>query len=571
MLQIAPTLELPLEAVTQTFAVLGMRGVGKSYTTMVMAEEMLGAGQQVVVVDPIGVYWGLRTSADGKSPGLPIVIAGGDHGDIPIQDDAGELVADLVIDQGVSMVLDLSHFRKAASRRFMTSFLETLYHRNRAPLHLIVDEADAFAPQRPQRDATRLLGAMEDIVRRGRARGLGITMATQRAAVLNKDVLTQTSVLIALRMVGRTDIAAVDAWVSSFGGDAERDELMSTIASLPVGHAWFWSPGWLGTFQQIEVRERRTFDSSATPEVGAAVTEPAARAEVDLDVIRERMASLIEEHEENDPKILKRRIADLERQLSQAEPETVTEVVTERIEVPVLESETVERVTSAIEAITENVLMLAEVRKDLNSQLAAAQRCATTGAIVAEKRAPARKGRKPERSHLQIVQNDEKAPDLPDGARRMMAALYRANRDLDRSELGTLSGMASRGGTFGTYLSKLRSANLIQDQGNTVQLSSEGERVCRASLNGTGPFELDEIVRFWDNRLAAGARRMLDELIAVYPDSLSRRELGELSGIAASGGTFGTYLSRLRSYGLIEDAGGGEVRAHPILFIGQEA
>ena len=32
---------------------------------------------------------------------------------------------------------------------------------------------------------------MEDLVRRGRARGLGITLITQRPAVLNKDVLTQ--------------------------------------------------------------------------------------------------------------------------------------------------------------------------------------------------------------------------------------------------------------------------------------------------------------------------------------------------------------------------------------------
>ncbi len=54
-LKIAGDLALPLEAVTQTFAVLAKRGVGKTYTALVLVEELLKAGLQTVVVDPIGV------------------------------------------------------------------------------------------------------------------------------------------------------------------------------------------------------------------------------------------------------------------------------------------------------------------------------------------------------------------------------------------------------------------------------------------------------------------------------------------------------------------------------------
>ena len=57
-------------------------------------------------------WWGLRASADGKHPGLPIVILGGDHGDVPLELAAGQVIADLVIDEGISAVLDLAHFRK---------------------------------------------------------------------------------------------------------------------------------------------------------------------------------------------------------------------------------------------------------------------------------------------------------------------------------------------------------------------------------------------------------------------------------------------------------------------------
>lgn len=95
----------------------------------------------------------------------------------------------------------------------MTDFAERLYHKNRQPLHLVLDEADAFAPQRPMKGQERLLGAIEDLVRRGRARGIGVTLVTQRAAVLNKDVLTQAEVLVALRTIAPQDREAINAWI----------------------------------------------------------------------------------------------------------------------------------------------------------------------------------------------------------------------------------------------------------------------------------------------------------------------------------------------------------------------
>lgn len=84
---------LPLEAVTQTIAILAKRGVGKSYTASVMAEGMLAAGQQVVILDPTGAWWGLKSSASGKEPGYQVTVFGGDHADLPLQENVGELIA----------------------------------------------------------------------------------------------------------------------------------------------------------------------------------------------------------------------------------------------------------------------------------------------------------------------------------------------------------------------------------------------------------------------------------------------------------------------------------------------
>ena len=111
-LYLSENFSIPADAVTQTFAILAKRGVGKTYTASVLVEELLKAGLHAVVVDPVGVWWGLRAAADGKRPGLPIVILGGDHGDVPLEVTAGQVIADLVVDEGISAVLDLSHFRK---------------------------------------------------------------------------------------------------------------------------------------------------------------------------------------------------------------------------------------------------------------------------------------------------------------------------------------------------------------------------------------------------------------------------------------------------------------------------
>lgn len=62
-----------------------------------------------------------------------------------------------------------------------------------------------------------------------------------------------------------------------------------------------------------------------------------------------------------------------------------------------------------------------------------------------------------------------------------------------------------------------------------------------------------------------GAGRMLRLLADIHPKRLSRAELGRRLDLEVSGGTFGTYLSRLRSNGLIEEAG-GEIAASDVLW-----
>ncbi|ORB76425.1 hypothetical protein BST46_30195, partial [Mycobacterium timonense] len=120
------------------------------------------------------------------------------------------------------------------ARAFTTTFAERLYTRNRDPLHLLVEEADVLIPQRAAADTARLLGAMEDLAKRGRSRGIGLTVVTQRPQEVSKSVLELMETVILLRMTGPRSIKAAQDWirVNAADDDTQASEVIATLPSL---------------------------------------------------------------------------------------------------------------------------------------------------------------------------------------------------------------------------------------------------------------------------------------------------------------------------------------------------
>src|SRR6185436_6290724 len=113
--------------------------------------------------------------------------------------------------------------------------------------------------------------------------------------------------------------------------------VMGRLAGLATGTAVFASghPD-LKLFGVHPVRRRQTFDSSATPKVGQRRVEPKKLAAPDLEELRAKMAAAIERQKADDPKELRKRIAELERE-AKARPKIETpkpEVRT--VDVPIL-------------------------------------------------------------------------------------------------------------------------------------------------------------------------------------------------------------------------------------------
>ena len=536
-LKISDQLALPLDAVTQTFAILAKRGAGKTYTAAVLAEELLAAEQQVLVIDPTGAWWGLRSSADGKSAGFPIVVIGGDHGDLPLDEHAGEILATAIVEHRFSAVLDLSLLRKGASLRLMAAFLEALYRLNRSALHLVVDEADTFAPQRVMGEEARCCGAMEDVVKKGRIRGLGCTLITQRPAVLNKNVLTQCESLFALRMVHPKDIDAIQEWVGVHSSPDEAKIVIASLPSLPIGEAWFWSPGWLQELKRIRIRRRRTFDSSATPKAGEVKCLPKRLAEVDLAALGKQVAAAADQAKANDPKELRKQLTAAQAELKKVQAAPPPAAKEKRVEVQVLSDDKIARLEKLVMSLTAVSSGIIERLAQLRTPTTAGERYTDAGSV----------------GHGGEVGNS--------GLRRIMIALAQ-RPGLSARQVGVRAGMSSGSGTFTTYLSRARSSGWIVGDRNRMELTAEG-------LQALGPYDPlptgQELLQHWLRDLGdSGAARILQAAAAAYPRSLTKTELGEASGLSSGSGTFTTYLSRLRTLELIE--GRGEIRASAELF-----
>ena len=283
---------LPLAALDDRLAIVGTSGSGKTYAAKGLVERLLDRGARVCVVDPLGVWWGLRLAADGSTPApYPVVVFGGRHADVPLTPGMGAALGRLLGGHALACVVDVSDFGSGADRRaFMTAFTEALYASNAEPLHLVLDEADLWAPQRVPPDGAGLLRRVEEIVRRGRVRGFVPWLITQRPAVLHKDVLSQADVLVSMKLTSSQDRAAVGRWIEGQADRAAGQRILAALPRLGRGEGWAWAPS-DGVLARVAFPRIRTLDSSQTPRRRDLMAgAPPALAVLDLSAIRAALA-----------------------------------------------------------------------------------------------------------------------------------------------------------------------------------------------------------------------------------------------------------------------------------------
>jgi hypothetical protein len=589
-IRIAPDLPLPLDVVTTTIAVLGIRNSGKTNTCVVLTEELLDAGQQVVIIDPTDVWWGLKSSKDGKEAGYPVVVFGGRHGDVPLTAADGATVADFIVEERLPAILSLRHFESQNDmRRFVTEFARRVYHRKGeegrdTPMLLVIDEAHLFVPQRVTGAEAQMVGAVQKLVRQGRSSGIGVAIIDQRAASVNKDILTQIELLICHRTTSPHDSRALEDWIEQNDTEDKRAEFLKKLPELERGTAWCWSPGWLKIFELAAVRERHTFDSSATPKAGEKRVTPTTLAHVDLDALKKKMADAIEKAIAEDPKALRSRIAQLERQLAgkiEAPPAPPPEKpILSRYDAEVVR-QTLETLTKQEEKILESFQDYRESRLEsdrflmeaLKKWLAESHASRMNGAAKKDalsevpvgssawKRIQMQRQAKTSSTASELPPDSSPPPSnqVSLGAKMEMKILGALDQGgpMNRKRLAIWTGYSHTSGSFGQALADLGRAGRITGSSKEFVITAAG----RAHVAGhieklpTG----EALLEWWIARRPSSDGLVLRAL-ASHGGPMSRAEIAKKIARSNTSGSYGQTLADLRALGLID----GDAKAYDL-------
>jgi hypothetical protein len=596
-LHIASNFNLPAEFAGRRTAIFGISGSGKSNTATVFVEQLLSAGEQVVLIDPKGEGWGLLSLANGKPSNLPLIVFGEPNGHIEtLNESHGQLLADFVVESGRSVVLSLLGFESDQSeRRFVATFLRQLYRRKSRQGHptrtlVVIDEAHLFVPENIRGDAAELAGAVQRIVRQGRSFGIGTLLIDQRPQDVSKRVVTQCDTLICHQLVHKLDRDALREWVRGYDVDGRGEQFLESLARLEPGEAWIWSPAWLKLFQRTKIHQRRTFDSGAAPD-GSVAARSAQRANVDLDALRGQLAEIVEKAKADDPKELKRQIAELRRQIQQ-QPKSAPPAEPKIVEVPVITDQQIAEMTKVLKAFEEGrhgIAYSLEVfmkvgtewqkaidhiqnRRASNESPKIYRHPRSSSGPVSGNGPPAKHAHKAQPNSAvetkSIPAMDDEMITGPE--QRILDALAWCEsigiNEPEQTAVAFLAGYTIGGGAWNNPRGRLRVRGFIDYlSGDRLKLTEAGRVHATAP---DSPLTTEAMHKAVMDRLPGPERKLLQVLLDIYPDSIENDELARRAGYEPGGGAFNNPRGRLRSLGIVEYPERGKVAARGVLFVG---
>jgi hypothetical protein len=543
-------------------AIIGTSDAGKTWTAKWGVEELLRQRRHTLIWDPLGVWYGLRSSADGKGPGFDIPIFGGPHGDVPITPADGAAIARIITDQRVSAIIDVSHITNGPDqRRFGRDLVAQLRRRrDRSNFHFVVDEADELVPEKTRDDVGFAL--QEDmlwIAKKGRASGWVQTLITQRTADIAKSSLSMSQTIIAHQLVSPQDQKPFLDWVKTKGSKAELAEIESRLASLQRGERYLYSPR-AHVLELAKTPAIATFDSSRTPPPGEKRREPRTLAQLDVSAIAAALAKPVEDLRaaiasakpgpilpvSGVPDAINSRIADLEA--------TVGAQAKRLAFVDLRRGQLIAGIDAAIgdlQALRARIVRESEGALDIEIAPTASQAKAGAETPPADVAA----AEPVSRAEGATVPSVGRGPMTPAQQRILeqlhwSIAAFRKNA-ISRQVLAIVMGVHPRTKGFLNNLGALRTLGLIDyADGTDIVLTAHGARVAPRPQLADAPLkDLRAQVCEW---LPPAQARILDIVLRTFPQPVARDELAARLDFHPRTKGFLNNIGRLRTLGLLE-------------------
>lgn len=507
-------------------------GAGKSWALRRLLEQTHGIIQHIII-DVEDEFKTLREHFD-------YVLAGDEEADCLAHPKTAKLLARKLLEMGVSAIINIYDLKVYERDDFVRKFLDALLNAPRNLWHpalVVVDEAHKFAPQS---EKSQTGNAVINLMAQGRKRGFCGILATQRISKLHKDAVAEANnYLIGRAALDVDQKRAADAL--GFRTKEQRQELRT----LKPGEFFAFGPALSETVTKIKIGDVKT----THPKVGQrALPPPPPRAKIQKMLVELAELPEVSAKEEQTIANLKQQVQVLKREL-RAKPKQSATII------PKIDYAPIRKATTELEQIRKNLergthkaaAILNKCRDDLAASIANLPSVNLDLVPRSIKTRTLPKAKVAHEVHVPIPSNG----DLGKGPARILGILAsRSPLRVTKPQLGTLSKYKHTGGSFNTYLSRLRGLGYIDSEGSLLYATDEG-------LDAVGeiapaPQSQDELTEMWVKAVGGTPGKLLRILVDNYPEAFDKDILADAVDMTASGGSFNTYLSRLRSNGLLE-------------------
>ena len=244
----AENVNIDIQAVmTGRGCIIGQSGSGKSFLAGVISEELCKANMPFCVIDTEGEYSSLKSVFN-------VIVVGREKQDVDFDVDYTKLFKSSIVND-VPVIIDVSD--TVDKKEIAYKALEALYELEseiRKPYLVLIEEGDKFAPQ----TLSKTRNIIEEISVRGRKRGIGLLVATQRPANISKNVLSQCSYGFIGKLTIDNDLNAIKILFE------DREKLVD-ITRLKTGE---FIPFGLEYNKKFQVKGRRVEHIGLTPTIG---------------------------------------------------------------------------------------------------------------------------------------------------------------------------------------------------------------------------------------------------------------------------------------------------------------
>lgn len=224
--------------------IIGQSGSGKSFLIGIIAEELSKLGLPYCIIDTEGEYAPLKDY-------FKAIAIGGSNQDFGFDTNLSNLFHTSIKDN-VPTILDLSDEIDKNAKVYKA--LEEIYKiedKLRTPYLVIIEEADKFVPQ----IVHQKINIIEELGVRGRKRGVGLIVATQRPSNISKNVLSQCSYGFIGKLTIENDLNAVKQLFS------DKNKLKEVV-NFSIGE---FIPFGTGSQDKFKVRITDVTQKGATP------------------------------------------------------------------------------------------------------------------------------------------------------------------------------------------------------------------------------------------------------------------------------------------------------------------